>query len=101
MERVVRHGRVAVLYHPDYGSGWYTGHYIEELLFDSNIIEWLEAKDYDKIKTYLTLKYPQVYLPSIAGLSIYWMPVGSEFRVDEYDGSESIVFKYDERWITA
>lgn len=101
MERVVRDGRVAVLYHPEYGSGWYTGHNIEELLFDPNIVEWLELKDFDKIRVYITLKYPNVYLPSIAGLSIYWLPLGTEFRIDEYDGSESIKFKDEERWIIA
>jgi len=29
------------------------------------------------------------------------VPEGKEFRIDEYDGSESLVLKDNESWITA
>lgn len=101
MNRLVRDNKVAVLYHPDYGSGWYTNHYIEELLFDPSIVQWVEADEYDKVRTYVTLKYPNAYLRGLEGLEIEWLPIGTEFRIDEYDGAEVIKYKDNERWITA
>ena len=52
MDRVIRDGRVAVIFSPGYGSGWYTSHDIEALIFDSSIVQWIEAEEYDKIKNY-------------------------------------------------
>jgi hypothetical protein len=101
MERVIRDGKVAVLYSPGYGAGWYTAHYIEELVFDPSIVQWLEIEEHDKIKHYVTLKYPNAYLGGLDALEIDWIPVGTEFVIDEYDGSETFRFKEQERWITA
>jgi hypothetical protein len=101
MERVIRDGQVAVLYSPEYGVGWYSCHQIEELLFDPSIVAWLEAEETDKILSYVTLKYPDAYVGGLKDLSILWLPEGTVFRVDEYDGNESIYLKEQERWITA
>ena len=101
MERMIRNGQVAVLYSPGHGAGWYSWHRIEELLFDPSIVQWLESKDMDKIEHYLTLKYPKEYFGDLDDLVIKWIPVGTEFRVDEYDGSETIIVKEEESWITA
>jgi hypothetical protein len=92
---------VAVLYSPEYGVGWYSCHQIEELLFDPSIVAWLEAEETDKILSYVTLKYPDAYVGGLKDLSILWLPEGTVFRVDEYDGNESIYLKEQERWITA
>ena len=101
MERVIRDGQVAVLYSPEYGAGWYSCHQIEELVFDPSIVAWLEAEETDKILSYVTLKYPDAYVGGLKDLSILWLPEGTVFRVDEYDGNESIYLKEQERWITA
>jgi hypothetical protein len=101
MERVIRDGKVAVLFSPGFGSGWYTAHYIEELLFDPSIVQWVEAGELDKIKNYMTLKYPNEYLSGLSTLTIKWIPQGTEFRISEYDGAESIKCKSKEHWITA
>ena len=101
MERMIRDGQVAVLYSPGHGAGWYSWHRIEELLFDPSIVQWLESKDMDKIEHYLTLKYPDEYFGDLDDLVIRWIPVGTEFRIDEYDGAETIIVKEEESWITA
>ncbi|CAB4133556.1 hypothetical protein UFOVP257_278 [uncultured Caudovirales phage] len=101
MNRVIRDGLVAVLYSPGYGAGWYTAHYIEELLFDPSIVEWLENDEHDKIKHYVTLKYPDVYLGGLNNLSIQWVKQGIAFKIDEYDGSESVVLRDMEYWVIA
>ena len=101
MDRVIRDGRVAVIFSPGYGSGWYTSHNIEALIFDPSIVSWIEAEEQDKILNYMTLKYPNVYLGTLDDLRIAWIPEGTEFVIDEYDGSESISFKDKVSWITA
>ena len=101
MDRVIRDGRVAVIFSPGWGSGWHTSHNIEELIFDPSIVAWIEAEEYDKIKNYMILKYPNVYLGTLEDLRITWIPEGTEFVIDEYDGSESILFKDKVSWIKA
>lgn len=101
MDRVIRNGQVAVIFSPDHGAGWYSWHGSAELLFDPSIVQWLEANELDKIENYLILKYPNNYFGRLDELTIQWIPVGTEFRIDEYDGAESIIFKERERWITA
>ena len=34
-------------------------------------------------------------------LEIRWVPVGSRFRINEYDGSESVVLFEEENWLIA
>jgi hypothetical protein len=101
MERVVRNGQVAVLYSPEHGAGWYSWHRIKELLFDPGIVLWLESKEMDKIENYLILKYPGEYFGGLDNLTIRWIPVGTEFRIDEYDGNESIIVKEEDDWLIA
>jgi hypothetical protein len=101
MNRVIRDGRVAVLSSPGFGAGWYTSHYYEALVFDPSIVQWLENNERDKIKNYMTLKYPDVYLGGLDNLKITWVSSGSIFRIEEYDGSESIIIKEQDNWLTA
>ena len=101
MDRVTRDGRVAVLYSPGYGSGWFSSHYIKELIFDPSIVLWLENNERDKIENYLTLKYPDIYLGGLENLTIRWVLAGSIFRIDEYDGNESIILKEEDDWLMA
>jgi hypothetical protein len=101
MDRVIRDGQVAVLYSPGYGAGWYTTHYIEELLFDPSIVLWLENDEYDKIKHYVMLKYPNIYLGGLDNLSIKWVKQGIAFKIHEYDGSESVMLRDMEHWVIA
>jgi hypothetical protein len=34
-------------------------------------------------------------------LEVEWMPVGTEFKINEYDGAESIEYKENNNWIVA
>jgi hypothetical protein len=102
MNKLVREGMVAVLYSPDYGSGWYTWNTNHpELLFDPAIVQLVEEDKFDELKTYVTLKYPNIYEGGMWELKIAWIPVGAMFRVNEYDGDESIELKDDADWFTA
>jgi hypothetical protein len=93
---------VAVLYSPDYGSGWYTWNPNHpELLFDPAIVQLVEEDKFDELKTYVTLKYPNIYEGGMWELKIAWIPEGAMFRINEYDGDESIELKDDADWFTA
>jgi hypothetical protein len=102
MNKLVRDGMVAVLYSPDYGSGWYTWNPNHpELLFDPAIVQLVEEDKFDELKTYVTLKYPNIYEGGMWELKIAWIPEGAMFRINEYDGDESIELKDDADWFTA
>ena len=102
MNKLVRDGMVAVLYSPDYGSGWYTWNTNHpELLFDPAIVQLVEEDKFDELKTYVTLKYPNIYEGGMWELKVAWIPEGAMFRVNEYDGDESIELKDDADWFTA
>jgi hypothetical protein len=102
MNKLVRDGKVAVLYSPDYGSGWYTwNHDHPEILFDPAIVQLVEENKWDELETYVILKYPKIFTGGILDLSIAWIPKGAMFRVNEYDGDESIEIKDDADWFTA
>ena len=102
MNKLVRDGMVAVLYSPDYGSGWYTWNTNHpELLFDPAIVQLVEENKFDELKTYVTLKYPNIFDSGMDNLKIAWIPEGAMFRINEYDGDESIELKDDADWFTA
>ena len=107
MEKLIRDDRVAVLVSPGFGAGWYSWHRNEDLLFDPFIAETLIQCDevfgetqINEITDYVTKTYgDDNYLGGLDQLAIVWLPVGTEFRIDEYDGAESLVVKEDEEWM--
>jgi len=102
MNRVVRDGRVAVLYSPDYGAGWSTWNTkYPEILFDPALVELVEAEKWDELQAFVTLKYPDIYAGGLRDLQIEWIPQGTQFIVNEYDGNESIQTRDSTDWYTA
>ena len=101
MQKLIRDGKVAVLVSPGFGAGWYTWHNIEELVYDPSVVEWVEKVELDKIPVYMELKYPDVSCGGLEDLIVEWVPLGERFRIDEYDGNESLVLESKERWMTA
>jgi hypothetical protein len=103
MEKVINQkGEVAVVYSPGYGSGWYTWNQeCPEMMFDPNIVHYLETKEYQKLEVYVELKYSGAYLGGIGTLEIKWIPEGTLFRIQEYDGAESIEIRDELNWLIA
>lgn len=106
-ERVVRDGRVAVLYSPGYGAGWSTWadpELQERLLFDPAVVAWVEAGKEGPLPD-LEQKYGVLaegfYDGGSKVLSIRWVPLGVRFRIHEYDGSESVILESEEQWFVA
>ena len=104
-ERVVRDGKVAVLYSPGFGAGWSTwgeDELRDRLLFDPEVVAWVEGGKVGSLPD-LEAKYgvDHFYDGGASDLMIRWVPIGSRFRVHEYDGSERVVLFEEEDWVLA
>lgn len=95
MDKVIKDGKVAVLYSEGYGAGWYswnTGH--PECLFDPELVRLILSKDYskDNVVELAETKYGEsFYTGGAEGLTVGWVPQGEQFDIDEYDGAESLI----------
>ena len=106
MAKVIRDGKVAVLYSPDYGAGWYTWNTEHPaMLYDPVVVKWVEdGKPKDalaRLEATLDEKYPRCYLGGMRDLQIEWLPVNTVFQVTEYDGFEKIEVLKDMTWQVA
>ena len=103
MDKVIRDGKVAVLYSPGYGAGWYSWHDRKELLFDPQIVEMVENNAKADIPKYVVDKYGEEYVCTLGSedLRIEWIPEGTHFEIDEYDGYESVRYLGDITFIIA
>lgn len=101
--KIVVGGKVAVLYSPGFGAGWYSWNLEHpELVFDPAIIHLVIEQRFEELETFMTLKYPDVYLGGMKDLEVTWVKQGRMFRIAEYDGNESIEYKdEDETWMLA
>lgn len=104
MEKVIRDGKVAVLYSPGFGAGWYTWHHCLEAVFHPKLVELVEQNKHDEI----TEEFMESIIPGFEGymggardLEIEWIHEGLAFKIDEYDGNESISIVGDESYLTA
>jgi hypothetical protein len=106
VDRLIRDGRAAVLYSPGHGAGWSTWnheHFLE-MLFDPQIADIVDQRGPDwreQAEAIALVKYPEAYIGGLSDLEVRWLPVGTQFRVLEYDGSESVEINGEIEWITA
>ena len=98
MEKVIRDGKVAVLIAPGYVAGWYTWNDEHpELLFHPKLVEMVESGRRSEITEdwLMTNLDIDIYPGGRHDLKIVWLDVGTAFRVEEYDGWESITVNKD------
>jgi hypothetical protein len=98
VNRVIRDGKVAVLYSPSFGAGWTTWNddkFNEVLLFHPDIVDLVEKSKHEMITESFvqnligTNEY--VCVLGAEDLRIEWLPQGTLFSIDEYDGAESVL----------
>lgn len=91
--KVIRDGKVAVLYSSGFGSGWYNSHYVEELIFHPEIVKMVEEGRQKEIDEDFCAKlgYEDIYCGGASGLEIKWVEEGKPFYIHEYDGAEHVV----------
>ncbi len=94
MEKVIREGKVAVIISQGHGAGWYSWNSeYPQLLFHPKLVEMIEEGkrneiDEEWVERHLGI---EMYAGGASGLSIEWLPVGTRFMVEEYDGAERIL----------
>lgn len=102
VDKLIIDGKVAVLVSHGYGAGWYSWEGNEAMLFDPVLAQaLLDGKSEDELIRIAKKRYPDNYLGGIDGLTVNWVPVGAEFRITEYDGSEGIRLASKESWLVA
>jgi len=104
MKKMIRDGKVAVLVSIDFGGGWYSWNSeSEELLFDPIIVDAVENNlPFKSVEEYLEKTYPDnCYFGGYRDLVVNWIPENTKFRIDEYDGAESLVTLDIDRYHTA
>lgn len=102
MDKVIRGDKVAVLYSPGFGAGWFTWNSSHpECLYDPEIVAAVEAGDRRKAAELSESKWPNFYSGGAKDLEIIWLTQGDQFEVEEYDGSESIHVVGQRNYLTA
>ena len=72
------------------------------MLFDPTLVQMVEADaDMSELVAYAEKQWPDAYHGGLDGLDVRWIDQGTEFRINEYDGSESIEVKNELDWIVA
>lgn len=112
-KRVKKEGNidVAVLWSPGFGAGWSTWNE-RDMAFDKRVVEYLinnavfiRDEDYvwetyaitelntEKFENFLRLiGYKEPIMGGVEDeLVLTWLPEGTKVRIEEYDGSESII----------
>lgn len=106
-KKVIRDGKVAVLVSHGFGAGWSTWsncHEQEEVcLFHPAFVAWVEGGKKGDIEEIATKITGDEYFScgGADGLTIHWLPVGQQFRIDEYDGAETLVYLPNDDYHTA
>jgi hypothetical protein len=107
--KVVRDGKVAVLYSPGFGAGWSTwagggGRVGELVMFSPEIVALVEAGKRHEITDELCeslFQCDHLYTGGATDLCIAWIDEGSLFVINECVGSESISLCDDSYWVRA
>lgn len=88
MRKHIKYGKIAVLVSHGFGAGWSTWHDIPP--DDEECAHIFDTEGADALESYCKVAYPDAYLGGIEGLVIYWLDPGTRYRIEEYDGSESL-----------
>ena len=98
IEKLTKHGMVAVAVSSGYGAGWSTWNEVDPTdarfnrLFEEG--KWKEAAA-------LCESLELGYTGGAKQVSIKWVPEGTKFVIDEYDGSETLMTIDDYNWRTS
>lgn len=106
MQKYLKDGLVAIIYSPHYGAGWSTWNKDnKQCIFDPFIVEQLIQNNsdcYDVINKYVDENYPKRFCKlGLRELKLQWLPIGTKFYIDEYDGYESVKVVDSTFWIEA
>lgn len=95
-DKLIRDGKVAVVYSPGYGAGWSTWNdeHTTFCLFDRHLAELVLAKRMGDALAYVEARELNLYTGGLHDAKVGWVPQGTPFHIDEHDGSERIVTNF-------
>lgn len=94
MNKVTKDGHVAVIVSGGFGAGWSTWNEAEDV-FDPEIVNWIEE---GKVGWPLG-EGDSRFGGGLEQARVVWLPEGTLFRIDEYDGGETLVTIEDEEYL--
>jgi len=97
--KLIVDGKVAVAVYPGYGSGWSTWYNIDPM--DGRLNKLFVDGKREEALALAEKLYPDAHIGSGWRVQIVWVEQGTRFRIEEYDGHESIKFAEDTDWLTA
>lgn len=107
MNKIIsRDNKVAILHSPGYGTGWSSvNRNTHPLLYDPETVVWVEGGKRN-VRAYMRrmkdrFPFAVIVESAIKNLEVAWLPVGTEFRIEEYDGHETIVRRDQVQWKVA
>ena len=105
MKMFKKDGKTAVLVSPGFGAGFSTWNK-PEMAVDFDLVEAFLSGDKTRFAYIVNEKYnadDSLYLgiDVMNGLMVVWVDEGKKFRIDEYDGNESVEILEESVWFTA
>jgi ferredoxin-thioredoxin reductase catalytic subunit len=103
MEKLIKDGKVAVVYSPGFGAGWSTwadDEAQERLCLDKELAQAVLDGDPKRAEEIGESICPGMYTGGVRDLTIEWLDPGTRFEINEYDGSESVRYINDD-WFVA
>ena len=100
MKMFKKDGKTAVLVSPGFGAGFSTWNK-PEMAVDFDLVEAFLSGDKTRFAYILNEKYENAYDGGVEDLEVQWVDEGKKFRIEEYDGNESIEVFDEEVWFTA
>ena len=99
-------GKVAVLYSPGFGAGWSTWNdsvFSQFYCQDKTLVEMaLNGTDEIAVKDYIQSVTGEDYVCTLGWpAEVEFLEVGAQYRIEEYDGSESVCINSDDLWNVA
>lgn len=88
-------GKVGIIWSPGFGAGWSTWGEPESAV-DQQLAKAIDDElPMERIEEIAERNWPGQYQGGLADAQVVWVEYGQAFRIDEYDGNESLIIDND------
>lgn len=90
--------KIGILVSGGFGAGWSTWNE-PECALDQELVQALENKlSEEEIMAIAEKNWPKSYKGGLMNCEVIWVDKGTQYRITEYDGNESIQFNTFDHW---
>lgn len=93
--------QIGIIYSPGYGAGWSTWGDKKQALDQELAKAIWDNEPYEIIEQIAKRNWPNAYLGGLSDCIVEWVERGTQFIVEEYDGSERLTFQEGDHWQVA